>query len=83
MKGIRTIPETPVCNMFHAYFDASKETTERIFTDIIERYNLCVVGNIRAIDQSSCKSELTFGDSFCLIPEELLEDALNHLESEL
>ncbi len=83
IEGIRTIPDVPVCNMFHAYFDASKETMENIFASIIEKYNLCLIGNIKAIDGLSCKSEFTFGDSFSLLPPGLLEDALNHLESEI
>jgi hypothetical protein len=83
IEGIRTIPEVPVCNMFHAYFDASKETMENIFTNIIKKFDLCLIGNIKAIDGLSCKSEFTFGDSFSLIPHELLEATLNHLNSEL
>lgn len=82
IEGIRTIPEVPVCNMFHAYFDASKETMEGIFTNIIEKYDICLIGNIKAIDGLGCKSEFSFGDSFSLIPQELLECALNHLTLE-
>ena len=82
-SGIRTIPEVPVCNMFHVYFDASRETMESIFTGIIEKYNLCLIGNIKAIDDSSSKAEFSFGDNFSSIPQGLLEDALNHLDMEL
>ncbi len=82
ISGIRTIPKIPVCNMFHAYFDVPKETMESIFADIIEKYDLCLIGNIKAIAHSSCKSEFSFGNSFRSIPQGHLEDALNHLEVE-
>ena len=50
IEGIKTIPEIPVCNMFHVYFDTSKVTLERIFTNIIKKSDLAVVSNFREID---------------------------------
>ncbi|HCJ58510.1 MAG TPA: low specificity L-threonine aldolase [Clostridiaceae bacterium] len=82
IEGVSTVPEVPVCNMFHAYFDTTKENLESIFADIIEKYNLAIVRNIREIDNSICKSELSFGDSFELIPQEILDKAFEQLESE-
>ncbi len=82
IKGIRTIPAVPVCNMFHVYFDAPREIVESIMSDIIDKYNLALVTNIKETDNSGCKSELSFGDSFSLIPQELLDKAFNQLEIE-
>ncbi|MDF2520723.1 MAG: hypothetical protein K0R84_1351 [Clostridia bacterium] len=82
MKGVKTVPDVPVCNMFHAYFDMSKETAENISTSVIEKYNIAIVTNISAIDADTCKSELSFGDSCSLIPEESLKEALDQLELE-
>lgn len=83
ISGIRTVPEVPVCNMFHAYFDASKETMESIFSSIIEAYDICLIGNVKSLDSLSSKSEFYFGDSFHSVPEEILIDSLNHLELKL
>lgn len=82
IKGIRTIPTVPVCNMFHAYFDAPRDTVESIMSEIIDKYNLALVTNIKETGNSGCKSELSFGDSFSLIPQELLDKAFNQLETE-
>lgn len=82
LKGVKTVPEMPVCNMFHAYFAATKENLESIFADIIEKYDLAIVTNFKEIDGSTCKSELSFGDSFELIPQEILDKAFDRLESE-
>ena len=82
IEGVKTIPEVPVCNMFHAYFNTSKEMLESIFARIIEKYNLVIVASIKDIDGSSCKSELYFGDSFGLIPQELLDEAFSQFDIE-
>lgn len=83
IEGVTTLPLIPVCNMFHAYFDAPKEKVESILINIIEKYNLALITNLKAIDDSSCKSELSFGDSIELVPQALLAEAFNQLESEL
>jgi threonine aldolase len=83
IKGVKTIPEVPVCNMFHVYFDASKETIESIFTNIVLKHDIVLAANIRSIDDLSCLSELSFGDSFSLIPQELLNEAFNQFDLEL
>jgi threonine aldolase len=81
IEGVKTIPRVPVCNMFHAYFDAPKEIVESIFTNIIEKYNLALATNLKEIDSSSCKSELSFGDSIGLIPQTVLSEAFSQFDS--
>lgn len=82
IEGIKTVPEVPVCNMFHAYFNVSIDTARSIWTKIIEKYDLAMVANLKELDESSCKSELSFGDSYELVPAELLDKAFNELEEE-
>lgn len=82
IEGIKTIPEVPVCNMFHVYFDAPREVLEGILISIIERNNLGIASNLREMNTSCFKSEFSFGDSFSLIPKEVLDDAFNQLEVE-
>jgi threonine aldolase len=82
IEGVKTIPEIPVCNMFHLYIDAPKEKLENILVDIIEKHSIVLVGNIRDIDGISCKSELSFGDNFDLIPQDLLDEAFHQFDSE-
>ncbi len=83
IQGVKTIPEVPVCNMFHVYFDFSKDTLEKILTNIAEAHDLVVTMNIREISANLCMSELYFGDSFSLIPQEVLDGALEQLQIEL
>lgn len=83
IEGIKTIPQVPVCNMFHVYFDTSKEMVEGILQQIIEEHDLAMLTNLKEIDDSHCKAELSFGDSFGLIPPELLSAAFHKLDLEL
>lgn len=82
VQGIKTIPQVPVCNMFHVYLDAPKETAESILAKIIEKYDLALIINFRAVDDSALKSELYFGDCYELIPPELIDKAFKELEEE-
>jgi threonine aldolase len=83
IEGVEITPKVPVCNMFHAYFSAPKEVMENILADIVEKHGLALITSLREVDNKHCKAELTFGDSINLIPQGLLETALNHFNSEL
>jgi threonine aldolase len=83
IEGVTTTPKIPVCNMFHAKFSISKETAENIFANVIEKYDLGLISHLKEIDDNHCKSELSFGDSYALIPQSLLDEAFKFLNSEL
>lgn len=82
IKGIKTVPEVPVCNMFHVHFDSSKEEVENIFARVIDKCDLGLISGIRGITANGCVAELSFGDSFELVPKEVLEKAFDELELE-
>jgi threonine aldolase len=82
IEGIKTIPEIPVCNMFHVYFDAPREILENMLVDIIDKYSLGLASNLREINPSCFKSEFSFGDSFDQIPREVLNEAFDQLDRE-
>lgn len=82
IQGIRTLPEVPVCNMFHAFLDVSKETAESIFAGIIREHKLALITSFRETSATSCRSELTFGDSFEFIPQSILDAAFRQLAEE-
>lgn len=82
IDGIQTIPAVPVCNMFHVSFQKSKEEVEEIFGHIIEQYGIAIVTSLRETSTSSCHTEMSFGDSFESIPEDVLDAAFALLEKE-
>lgn len=82
IAGIKTVPEIPVCNMFHVYFNASKDTLEKIFITVTKKSDLAVISYFREINSNCCMTELSFGDSYSLIPQEVLDTAFEELELE-
>jgi len=76
IPGVRTVPEVPVCNMFHAWFDASVSDIEAAMARVVEQCGVCLVANIREVDDTHCRAELTFGDSFDTIPSDVLDEAM-------
>lgn len=83
IPGVRTIPEVPVCNMFHVHFDFSKETVEKVMIGVMEKTELGITGNLKEISPVHCSSELSFGDSFNQVPKELIAKALDELRTNL
>lgn len=83
IKGINTVPELPVCNMFHLHIDLPKETLEKILINVMESTNVALVQGLRELSPSSCKTELSFGDCYGLIPREALDKAFEVLETEI
>lgn len=82
IDGITTIPKVPVCNMFHGFFNAPIERVESVFAEIIEKYDVCLIANIHVVDNLTFRSEFSFGDSFSMIPQKVLNEAFALLESE-
>jgi len=83
MPVVHTVPEVPVCNMFHVYFDAPSSVVKDVLAGVVEQFGVSVAANIREVDEQHCMAELSFGDSFEQIPPELLEEALASLETGL
>jgi threonine aldolase len=82
IKGIKTVPEIPVCNMFHLHIDHPKETIEKILIKVMESTDVALIQGIRELSLGNCKTELSFGDSFELVPQEVLDKAFRVLETE-
>jgi len=82
IPGVRTVPQVPVCNMFHVYFDAPKADVEDALAQVIAETGVSMAANIRAAD-TGCMAEISFGDSFGRIPEPVVVAAFEALRSQL
>lgn len=82
IKGIKTVPEVPVCNMFHLHFEQPKDAIEDILIKVMEESDVALIQGIRELSPGNCKTELTFGDSYSLIPKDILNKAFEVLEAE-
>lgn len=82
IDGIKTVPQIPVCNMFHVYFEADRETLETICETLLERHSVGTIPYLREIE-GGCMSEFSFGDSICSIPRQVLQEAFAQLQAEM
>ena len=80
MPGVHTVPQVPVCNMFHVYFDAPAPVVKDVLAGIVKRFGVSVAPGIRDVDEQHCMAELPFGDSFEQIPPDLLKEVLSSIE---
>lgn len=77
-----TVPLIPVTNMFHVYINKSKAELLKIVTQIFKEFNVSITNHIVSKKDNLMKFEISIGDDFSLIPNELLTqlfDKLNYL----
>ncbi len=82
IEGIRTVPQVPVCNMFHVYFQSDRETLETICENLLKQHSFGTIPYLRETEEG-CMSEFSFGDSVCKIPREVLQAGFGQLAAEL
>ncbi len=82
IKGFRTVPDVPVCNMFHLHMEHSLEKVEAALVNVMETHDVSLLGGLSVRDGKTV-SEIWMGDSCMLVPEELLDTALEMLAREL
>ncbi len=81
-SSVMTQPIYPVSNMFHLYFDKSKEVMESILIDIYEVTGIGITGNLMEKDGKS-RCEIWIGDRYADIPKDRLDAAIGMLQEKL
>lgn len=74
--AVSTRPIEPVSNMFHLHFQLPKEKVEAILLDVYAKTSIGFTGNLKEVSENECYCEISIGDQYASIPEELLEQAL-------
>jgi threonine aldolase len=82
IKGFRTVPEVPVCNMFHLYIEHPQERVEAALIKVMEIYDINLLSGL-SIRGDQTFSEIWMGDSYPLVPKDRLNAALEMLSHEL
>ncbi|WP_312095883.1 aminotransferase class I/II-fold pyridoxal phosphate-dependent enzyme [Niallia sp.] len=82
-EGIRTLPITPVSNMFHVHFELGKEEVEAILTDIQEIMGIGISGYVNAIDENTCSFEISLGDAYKEVPTETVRKMFDILAEKI
>lgn len=78
-SGVKTVPEVPVSNMFHVYFEKSADEIGAILTKIQDETGVGISGYLQEKSADVCAFEVSVGDAFAEIPVEILDDLFKKL----
>lgn len=81
LPGVKTIPEVPVCNMFHVRFDMKVPEIETALSVVIEKHNIALFRGVLPSDEGGTKTEVWVGDGFSEVPKQLMEEAVREFRS--
>jgi len=81
-SGIRTLPEVPVSNMFHAHFAYPPAEVEPVLAEMYRRFGIGMTSYLNRTD-SGCVFECSIGDQYEMVPQDTLRAALKWLDAEL
>ncbi|MDQ6419424.1 beta-eliminating lyase-related protein [Paenibacillus sp. LHD-117] len=82
-EGVRTLPEMPVSNMFHVFFEASKEKAEAVLAEVAIETGVGLARVLQDGGEAGCKYEVSLGDLYADIPRVTLAEAFRLLERKL
>lgn len=70
LKNIYTVPEIPVSNMFHLYFEKDIDTTANFLAALQEKTDVGITNNLIQKTEQLVSCEISVGDALSLIPAE-------------
>ncbi|OBZ11087.1 low specificity L-threonine aldolase [Bacillus sp. FJAT-26390] len=82
-QTMKTIPETPVSNMFHVHSEASKEQLEPIFIAIALETGVGLAQSVRDREDGGSYFEVNTGDRYGLAPKAAVLEAFRILDIKL
>ncbi len=84
IAGATIEPKTPVCNMFHIYFDIDKTSLMRALTKVIDAYDISLFNKaILDTPDGGSFTEVVLKDSYRHVPKLKLEGAVKLFDAEL
>ncbi|MNZ47338.1 L-allo-threonine aldolase [compost metagenome] len=80
---IETRPVIPVSNMFHVMFNAPKNKIEQVLSELYQETNVGIAGNLREYADSVCYCEISIGDQYATIPDEVVGEVFEILDRKM
>lgn len=77
--GISTLPIDPVSNMFHVHFQQPKDQVELVLAEVHRQTGIGLTSYLKEIDEKSCYFEVSLGDLYADVPNELVQVAFKRL----
>lgn len=81
--ALKTVPRTPVSNMFHVHSDLSKERLEKAMSVATKETGVGFVSSVREREGGGSYYEVSIGDRYANVPGSVLEEAFRLLDREL
>ncbi|WP_044339759.1 threonine aldolase family protein [Rossellomorea aquimaris] len=63
-RGVSTLPEKPVSNMFHVFFQYPQKEIETILIDLYEETGIGLTGYVKEVTENECAYEVSIGDQY-------------------
>lgn len=82
-EGIRTLPETPVSNMFHVFFHYPQKLIEAILIEMYEETGIGLTGYVKEVSENECAFEASIGDQYKNVPKKELKNMFTLLNEKL
>lgn len=81
--AVSTLPEVPVSNMFHVYFQLAKDNVVPTLIDMYTTTGIGFTGHLREVSDDQCYFEVNIGDQYESIPKDTLRSAFELLSNAL
>ncbi|MNN56968.1 hypothetical protein D3C81_1719290 [compost metagenome] len=81
--SVETRPMIPVSNMFHVMFKAPKEKVEKALIQLNKETDVGIAGHLREYTDTTCYCEISIGDHYAMIPDEVMERAFTLLDDKM
>jgi threonine aldolase len=78
VPGLRIIPEVPVTNMFHVYFDETPEVVMDQLGQVIDATGVSLFGGIGPKSDGLAKSEINIAEAYGKVAEHFIDQAISH-----
>lgn len=82
-KGVKTLPETPVSNMFHVHFYQPKEAVEQALIEVYQNTGVGLAGYLKEVQDNECSYEVSIGDLYETVPKNALQQTFQLLNEKL
>ncbi|NDI36026.1 threonine aldolase family protein [Chengkuizengella sediminis] len=82
-RSVSTLPIQPVSNMFHVYFNISKDKLEPILTAIYKKTGIGLTSYVVEKSEQSCYCEINIGDQVTKIPKGKLTKGFQMLDESM
>lgn len=81
--GVRTVPEVPVSNMFHVYFEAPKARVESVLAEVAQETGAGLARMLREAENGGTSYEVSLGDLYRQAPSDVVAEAFRLLDRKL